>query len=111
MPRTAAPEGAKKLFIDDKVFTKIDKAVDEYLSEKKTSKKTGNFINLDASASNLANLIASRWASLKELSGIKPPVAKAPTKASKGKKEDAPVEKKTRAPRKLARSASSTAEV
>ena len=87
MARAKAPEGAKKIFIDEVLFKKLDKLIVKYVAAKKLAKKNPSALKDAAQLGiDLAALMGNKWEDLKLLSGIKPDKVIPTTKpAPKGK--------------------------
>lgn len=88
MARTAAPEGAKKLYMDEKTFKKIDKLTAEVKVLKKRAKKENTAEigdQLVDKANALLDTVLSKWDGIKLMSGIKPEAEKAPAKKAPAK--------------------------
>ncbi len=84
MPRPNAPEGMKRLFIEEKTFDKIEALFDGLgaaLKEEKLAAKEGREATNSTKAVmvNVGTFLKKEWPKIKEASGIKPkPVVVAP---------------------------------
>lgn len=91
MARTSAPEGAKKLYFGEKVFMKIEKAMEAYDAALKLAKSRkdpeGAAAQKATASTAIAQAIAGNWEEIKLASGIKPPKVPALPKAVAGQKK------------------------
>jgi hypothetical protein len=113
MPRMAPPEGAQKLYIDERTFKKLNKQVQLIRDLKKALKKgTVKPADLSVGIIGLSELVCQKWDGIKLASGVKeaPVVPKAPApKGPKAPGKAAPkpvapaVPRKRRTPTEVAR--------
>jgi hypothetical protein len=89
MARTPAPEGARKLFLDEKLFAKINKNVAFLAQAKKDLRKEKDAIKVSelkkkvfAAEDTILRTVTGNWEEIKLTSGIKPPKVEAPKPAA-----------------------------